>query len=117
MEEINLVAILKSSEDNLNIKTKGLRNDKKIMYKENDVSVTLYLFNNKIKMSRTCKDYKIDLVFENNKDTISKYNVFDSPKVFELNTKTKKLNISDNKIDIKYELEGNDFHYLLKIGG
>jgi hypothetical protein len=64
-------------------------------------------------MNRTCNEYKINLIFENNKNTVSKYNVFGMPKEFLLDTQTRKLEINDKFIEIDYNLEGNDFSYHL----
>ena len=113
MGKINLKASLISDEENLSIETTGIKTSNKIVYKENNITVTILIFNNKIEMSRTCNEYKINLIFEKEKDTISKYNVFGMPKEFLLETKTNKLIIEDNKIDLNYNLEGNNFKYSL----
>ena len=67
MGKINLKASLISSEENLNIETTGIKTDNKIIYKENNITVTILIFNNKIEMNRTCNEYKINLVFEKQK--------------------------------------------------
>ena len=113
MGKINLKASLLSNEENLVIETSGIKTNNKIVYKENDITVTILIFDNKIELNRTCNDYKINLKFEKNKKTISTYQVFGGSKVFELETITKKLKIDNNKIEINYELEGNNFKYLL----
>jgi hypothetical protein len=113
MAKINLKASLISDEENLSIETTGIKTDNKIVYKENNITVTLLIFNNKIEMSRTCNEYKINLIFEKNKKTISKYNVFGMPKEFLLETKTTKLEITNTFIKIDYNLEGNKFSYEL----
>ena len=115
MGKINLKARLVSDEENLNIITTGIKTNNKIVYKENNVIVTILILNNKIEMNRTCNEYKINLIFEKDKKTISKYNVFGMPKEFLLETKTKKLEILDNQIKIDYNLEGNDFSYHLEV--
>lgn len=117
MGKVNIDANLISEEENLNINVKAIKNDNKIVYKENNITVTIYILNNKIEMNRSCNEYKINLVFEKNKKTISTYQVFGAPKVFELETITQKLEISEEVIKIDYELEGNKFSYVLKIGG
>ena len=114
MGKINLKASLISDEENLNIETSGIKTMNKIVYKENNITVTILIFNNKIEMNRTCNEYKINLVFENNKKTISNYQVFGMPKTFDLETKTKKLIIKENKIELEYELEGNNFKYSIE---
>jgi len=113
MGKINLKASLISDEENLSIKTSGIKTGNKIVYKENNITVTILMFDNKIEMNRSCNEYKINLVFEKGKNTISKYNVFGMPKEFLLETKTKKLNINEKLIKIDYNLEGNNFSYEL----
>ena len=115
MGKINLKATLISNDENLSIETSGIKTNNKIVYKENNITVTILIFNNKIDMNRTCNEYKINLLFEKGKNTISTYNVFGMPKEFLLETKTKKLEITDTYIKIKYNLEGNDFSYHLEL--
>ena len=115
MGKINLKATLLSDEDNMIIETSGIRTKNKIVYKENDITVTILIFDNKIEMNRSCNDYKINLNFEKNKKTISTYQVFGGVKTFDLDTNTKKLNIDKNKIELNYILEGNMFKYVLEM--
>jgi len=117
MRKINLKASLISEEENLNIETSGIKTKNKITYKENNIIVTILISNNRIEMNRTCNEYKINLLFEKNKRTMSTYNVFGAPKVFELETFTRVLKTEENEIKIEYELEGNNFSYTLKLGG
>jgi len=114
MGKINLKAKLISDDENLIIETAGIKTNKKLVYKENDITVTILIFDNKIEMNRSCNEYKINLVFENNKKTISNYQVFGMPKTFDLETKTKKLIIEENLIELEYELEGNNFKYSIE---
>jgi len=113
MGKINLKASLISDEENLNIETSGIKTGNKIVYKENNITVTILMFDNKIEMNRTCNEYKINFIFEKGKTTTSKYNVFGMPKEFLLETKTKKLEITNTLIKIDYNLEGNNFSYEL----
>ena len=114
MGKINLKANLVSPDEILNIDTSGIKTSNKIVYKENNITVTILIQNNRIEMNRTCNEYKINLVFENNKKTISTYQVFGMPKTFDLETKTKKLIIKENLIELEYELEGNNFKYSIE---
>ena len=114
MGKINLKANLVSPDEILNIDTSGIKTNNKIVYKENNITVTILIQNNRIEMNRTCNEYKINLIFENNKKTISNYQVFGMPKIFDLETKTKKLIIKDNLIELEYELEGNNFKYSIE---
>ena len=115
MGKINLKANLVSPDEILNIDTSGIKTSNKVVYKENNITVTILIQNNRIEMNRTCNEYKINLVFEKNKKTISTYQVFGMPKTFDLGTKTKKLIIKEEKIELEYELEGNNFKYSLEM--
>ena len=115
MGKINLKASLISNEEKLNIETTGIRTGNKIVYKENNITVTILIFDNKIEMNRTCNEYKISLIFESGNVTVSKYSVFGMPKEFLLETNTTKLEITDTLIKIDYNLEGNNFSYELDL--
>ena len=115
MGKISLKASLISEDENLNIETTGIKTKNKIVYKENNITVTILIFDNKIEMNRTCNEYKINLVFEKGNKSISKYKVVGMPKEFLLETKTNKLEMTDKEINIKYNLEGNNFSYHLEM--
>lgn len=115
MGKVNLKARLKSNEEDLIIETNGIKIDNKIVYKENNITVTILIFKNKIEMNRSCNEYKINFVFDKNETTLSKYNVFGMPKEFLLETQTNKLEITDKYIKLKYNLEGNEFSYDLEV--
>lgn len=115
--KINLQAHLLSEEENLNIETVGIKTKDRVVYKENDITVTIRIFKSKIEMNRVCKDYEINLIFEKNKKTMSTYKLFGTSKEFLFETKTSELKIEENKITINYELEGNKFNFYIEFGG
>ncbi len=117
MSKIKLNAKLISSDDKMDLFTTGIKNKNKIIYKEGNITVTIQLFDKKVKINRLCKEYEIDLTFDIFKSTISTYSVFGINKVFKLETQTQKLNVIDDKIEIDYILEGNKFSYILILGG
>ena len=115
MGKIKLKAKLISNDDNLNIDIQGIKIDNKIIYKENDIHVTLLIENNKITMKRATPEYIIELYFDKNESTLSKYYFIGGNKIFNLNTNTKEININNNIIEIKYVLEDNEFLYTLEM--
>ncbi len=115
--KIKLTAKLINDDGNLQVNVIGIKNKNKIIYKEKNITVILYLMGEKIKMTRSCNDYEINLTFDKLHNTISTYSVFGSKKIFELETITKKLIITDTNIEIEYVLEGNSYYYHLQIGG
>ena len=115
MTRINLKASIISDDGVLNINTSGIRSKNKIIYKENNVTVTLFTHSNRIEMNRCCNEYEIYLIFDKNKDTISTYSLFENYKKFNLETSTQKLKITKNLIEIVYNLEGNKFEYKMEV--
>ena len=115
MKQMNLKIKLVSEEDNIDIKILGNMNENEITYKEDNTDVILSINKDTIKMNRKNNDYNIELVFNKATKTISTYQVFGGLKTFQLETITKNLNISDKKIEIDYNLEGNDFSYTLEM--
>lgn len=115
MGKIKIKAKLKSIDENLDVNSFAIKNDNKIVYKENEIQVTILILNNRIEMKRVSPEYIIDLIFDEKKDTISTYTFIGGSKCFELNTKTKKLIILDKSISIDYELEGNWFKYTMEM--
>ena len=114
MGKIFLKSNLISDIENLELSVNGIKTNNKIIYKENNVTVTILIYNNKIEMNRVSAEYEINLIFKQNSKTISTYFLFGTSKKFILNTYTKKLDIKDNKLNIDYNLEGNNFSYLLE---
>jgi len=115
MAKINLKIKLDSVDENIDLSTTGIKQKNKKIYKENNITVTILILNNRIEMNRTCNEYKINLIFEKNKKTTSTYQVFGALKTFDLETYTNKLLIIDDKIVINYNLEGNDFSFVLEV--
>lgn len=102
-------------DDDIDIIVDGKKKNNTYTYMENNIKVFVKYNNKKLFINRKCNDYSINLVFEENKDTNSSYTVFGGVKKFILNTHTNMLNISDNKIELEYILEGNKFNYLLEV--
>ena len=115
MGKTKIRAKLISNDDNLDINTTGIKTNNKIIYKEGNVQVTLLIFDNKIEMKRETKEYIIELLFDKSKNTESTYMFIGGNKKFYLNTKTNKIVINENKIEIDYELEDNKFSYVVEM--
>ena len=104
-----------TGEENLELNIKGIKNNNEYKYLENDITVVVKISDKEVNIMRKCNDYNINLVFVENEETISTYSVFGGRKKFLLNTRTHKLEITDNSIIIEYDLEGNSFKYLLEV--
>ena len=115
MAKIKLKANLISNDEKLSISTTALKTNNKIIYKENDKQVTILIKKSRVEIVRVSLDYQINLIFEEGRNTISTYKFIGGNKYFNLNTITKKLKVSDNKIEIEYELENNKFSYVVEM--
>ena len=104
-----------TGEDNIDLCIDGIKQDNTYKYLENGLMVLITYFNNKITIKRSNTEYQLTLNFENNKKTVSTYEFTGGNKVFNLETYTKELVISDNKLFVKYNLEGNDFEFQLEV--
>lgn len=115
MAKFKISSNLISNDEILNINTTGIKLDNKIIYEENNISVNIKIFDNRIEIERIHPDYKIELFFDKNNETLSNYRFTGGNKDFKLKTKTKKLIITDKKIEVEYILEDNTFKYKLEL--
>lgn len=102
-------------EENLNLEVKGIKTNNIIKYKENELNVIITISKDKLNIKRSGRDYEINLNLELSKDTISTYSFVGGEKTFNLNTNTSILEITDDKIITKYNLEGNEFEFYLEV--
>lgn len=106
MSKINI----KYKHDNTLYNCLGIKNNNKIVFKNELDNFNIEIFENKINILKTNKEGNINLLFEQNKETLSKYEIYELGTVY-LTIKTNKLLIENNKIYIEYEIiESNDFH-------
>lgn len=87
-----------------NFPIKGIKTNDKIVYKENDINVTILLDNNKIEMKRRTSDYIIELMFLDGKATSGNYHLIEYKNSINLNIETLSSSNQDNKIILDYNL-------------
>lgn len=113
---------------NSNVKSKGnneklkklpaIKNKDEISYFNRGISVCVYVNNNSVKLVRESDEFKIELLFENNKEIESKYYIKKLGLSLSVKTITKKLVINSNDFMIEYDLYMNgefsdSFEYIL----
>lgn len=110
MSKVNIRSILenKTTKDIIELKTKGIKNDNIITYKDNDVLVSIKI-DNSIKMKRN----NIEFIFIKNKNTNCIYNIYN--KNLTLNLFTNEIIISDKYIEIDYKIEDEKLNFKLFI--
>ena len=87
-----------------NFPIKGIKTNDKIVYKENDINVTIFLDNNTIEMKRRTGDYIIELIFLDGKATNGNYHLIEYKNSINLNIETLSSVNQDNKIILDYNL-------------
>ena len=112
MGKIKFDAKLMSKDDNLHVFGIGLRSGNRISYKEDNIRVNIYLYPNKVEMTRSTDEYDVKLSFKLEEKELSTYKLRGHDE-FLLDVDTKKLFISDNCVKVDYILEGNVFSYEL----
>lgn len=115
MGKIDIKIKLDGVEESFDLTTSAISSKNKIVYNENNIKVTIILNEKEVIMKRICNEYEINFKFIEKNKTISNYKLFGVSKVFDLETYTNKLLIDDNKIIIDYNLEGNDFSFILEV--
>jgi uncharacterized beta-barrel protein YwiB (DUF1934 family) len=107
MAKIKINSSLKTKDDIILKELLGIYFDNKIVYKEENINVTILLEDNKIKLSRVTDEYEIIIDFIRNKKTEGVYYIKSHQLKMDLCVKTNILDIKDNKIVIEYELNLN----------
>lgn len=85
---------------------KGIKDNNKFTYKENDKIVTIIIGDNKIDMKRVCSDYIINLKFDKYDVASGSYYLKEYKRTLPLEIRTNYLEISEKYIKIEYDLLG-----------
>jgi len=93
----------------------GIKTSNTIKYLEKDLIVNIKYLKEELIIKRSNSDYQVTIKLNKKKKTISTYEFVGGNKIFNLETKTNKLFISDDKIIAEYSLEGNDFKFILEV--
>lgn len=97
----------------------GIRNNNKIIYKEDNVNVVISVNNNELFIERKCQEYNLTLHLSNKSNTKGIYNINGIGEIT-LHIETKSLFLDDNEIKTKYIIDfgGNEiteFEFSLKM--
>ena len=107
MKKIKIHSILSNSDNETTIVDEEVMFDEVdnvITYMEDDLKVSISIFETFVKMRRCNEDYDLNLEFDLNEDKVCKYSVKSIGLDLDLLVRTKELEIDDNCIYIKYEL-------------
>lgn len=106
MSNIKVKSIIKNIDENVEqfVNTNGKFIDNKIIYKDNDIDVTILINHNTIEIERSSTEYKINMYFNSDKAYMTVL-LKENNLVFSSDIELKSLNIYNNKIEIDYNLE------------
>ena len=107
MKKIKIHSILSNSDNETTIVDEEVMFDEVdnvITYMEDDLKVSISIFETFVKMRRCNEDYDLNLEFDLNEDKVCKYFVKSIGLELDLLVRTKELEIYDNRVYIKYEL-------------
>ena len=107
MKKIKIHSILSNSDNETTIVDEEVMFDEVdnvITYMEDDLKVSISIFETFVKMRRCNEDYDLNLEFDLNEDKVCKYSVKSIGLDLDLLVRTKELEIYDNHVYIKYEL-------------
>ena len=107
MKKIKIHSILSNSDNETTIVDEEVMFDEVdnvISYMEDDLKVSIAIFETFVKMRRCNEDYDLNLEFDLNEDKVCKYSVKSIGLDLDLLVRTKELEIYDNRVYIKYEL-------------
>ncbi len=108
MSKIKVNLSLKNKNEVINKEFKGIIIDNKIIYKDENISVTFLCEKNKLIMNRNSPEYNAKFIFSNNNITKCVYNVKSEGILIYFYIKTKKLIIDNKRFVVDYELYQQD---------
>lgn len=92
----------------------GIKSYNKITFKDDNITVTILIEDNKIIMKRISNEYQLILEFEDKKDTHGKYFLNNYNLWLPLDIFTDKIVVSENNIEINYYLDKTNFNFKIK---
>lgn len=90
---------------------KGIKSNKKITFKDDDLIVTIMVDNNKIMMKRANKEYELNLEFEEGKNTTGKYFLNNDNLWLPIEIFTDTILVSENCVEVDYYIDKINFNF------
>lgn len=94
-----------------NKKVTGIKNDNKITYFDDNMTVTILLNGNTITMKRVSDEYNLILTFKDHVDTKGQYFLNNFNLWLPLDIFTDKILVSEKMLEINYQIEDTRFNF------
>lgn len=112
MAKIKMKTTLKTRENLINCEVNAIVNNNHYSYLENEYTVVVDIGENCAKMVRKKDDYILEFTFNKNSDSICIIHLGDNETSIPVTTK--KLEVTESKILIVYEIEKEEFQYQIQ---
>ena len=100
-----------------NIDTTAIKNKNNITYIMNDTVHRIAIKDNIVRLSRNNDEFSNELIFELNKEHSTEYFIKELKTNVDFKIKTSHVNISNTKIEIKYQIidSNEEYEYLIEM--
>ncbi len=89
----------------------GIKIDNKITFKDDNITVTIIVDNNKIIMKRISKDYELNFEFQERINTTGKYFLNNDNLWLPIEVFTDKILVSEKSIEVDYYIDKINFDF------
>lgn len=103
---------LKTKENLINCEVSAIKNNEHYSYLENEYTVVVDIMKDCVKMVRKKDDYELEFLFNKNKDSECYIHVGEGTTSVPIITR--KLEVTESKILIVYEIDKEEFQYLIQ---
>lgn len=113
MSKVNILVEVKSTDDDITTKTKAIKQKETLRYKENERTMVRFNYQD-ISLLRENNELRMNYYFDKDKSTKGKIFIKELEKEIEVEIITKNIKRKGNDIEIKFEVENNEFLYRIE---
>jgi len=112
LPKIKMKTTLKTKENLINCEVLAIKNNNHYSYLENEYTVVIDIMDDCVKMVRKKDDYELEFLFKKNKNSECFIHLGEG--TTNIPVITKKLEVNESKIFIVYEIDKEEFQYLIQ---
>lgn len=113
MPKININVTITSLDTKTNFTTVAIISDGLMKYREPNNTLVIFNYAEK-SLTRDNEELKMNYIFDREKDTNGILYIKELKKEMNVKIKTKNIKIENNDIDIKFNIEENEFQYRIE---
>ena len=112
MPKIKMKTTLKTKENLINCEVTAIKNNEHFSYLENEYTVVIDIMEDCVKMLRKKDDYELEFLFSKNSDSNCLIHLGEGTTSIPIVTNN--LEVTESKILIVYEIDKEEFQYLIQ---